>query len=144
MRVYGPNATSSVAGKAPTRRAASGTFSLDAGEQPRAAASATAPRAIGGFDALIALQGIEDATERRRSAVKRGRRALDALDALKLAMLAGSLDRAAVAALTTATAALTESTGEPGLDIVLAEIVLRAEVELAKIGMPQSGKIRPE
>lgn len=144
MRVYGPNGTTSVAAKAPTRRAASGTFSLDAEEQPRAAASAMAPRAIGGIDALIALQGIEDATERRRRAVTRGRKALDALDALKLGMLSGSLDGAALAVLEAATAGLAESTGDPGLDTVLAEIALRAEVELAKMGMPQSGNIRPQ
>jgi hypothetical protein len=144
MRVYGPNGTSTVAGKAPARRAASGTFSLGAEEQPRAATSAAAPRPIGGIDTLLALQGVEDATERRRRGVKRGRSALDALDALKLAMLGGSLDAAAVASLKVATATLGEPTGDPGLDTVLAEIALRVEVELAKVGMPQNGKIRPE
>jgi len=135
MRVYGPNGTSSVAAKTPTRRGASGTFSLEAEEQPRAATAATAPRSIGGIDALIALQGVEDPTERRRRAVRRGRKALDALDALKLGIFAGTLDGAALAALLADTPALAESTGEPGLDTVLAEIALRAEVELAKLGM---------
>jgi hypothetical protein len=144
MRVYGPNGTTSVAGSAPGRRGASGTFTLGAQEQPRAATAATAPRSIGGIDALIALQGVEDATERRHRAVKRGRSALDALDALKLGMLAGSLDTAALANLSAAAVALREPTGEPGLDTVLAEIALRAEVELAKVGMPQNGKVRPE
>lgn len=144
MRVDAPNRAKSVAGSAPTRRARSGTFSLEPEEQPRATSSASAPRPIGGIDALIALQGVDDATERRRRAVKRGRRALDALDALKLGMLAGSLDTAALAALKAATGALGEHTGDPGLDNVLAEIALRAEVELAKVGMPPTGKIRPE
>jgi hypothetical protein len=35
-------------------------------------------------DALIALQGVEGPVERRRRAVKHGRRELDALEALKL------------------------------------------------------------
>jgi hypothetical protein len=144
MRVYGPNGTTSVAANAPTRRAATGTFTLGAEEPSRTATAPGAPRPIGGIDALIALQGVEDATERRRRAVKRGRSALDALDALKLGMLAGTLDMAALAALKSATATLAERTGEPGLDTVLAEIALRAEVELAKVGMPQSGKNRPE
>ena len=144
MRVYGPNGSPPVGGNAPTRRAASGTFSLEAGEQPRAAAPAASPRVIGGIDALIALQGVEDSTERRRRAVRRGRAALDALDALKLALLAGSLDTAALASLKAATAGLAETTGEPDLDTVLAEIALRAEVELAKIGMPETGKNRSE
>jgi hypothetical protein len=144
MRVYGPNGGTPIAGNAPARRSASGTFSLEAGGQPRAAASAASARVIGGIDALMALQGVEDSTERRRRAVRRGRYALDALDALKLALLAGSLDTAALASLKAATVGLAEATGELGLDTVLAEIALRAEVELAKIGMPETGRNRHE
>jgi hypothetical protein len=140
MRVYGPNGTSAVATNTPARRAAAGTFSLDAEEQPRAATQAGAPRVISGIDALMTLQGVEDATERRRRAVKRGRNVLDALDGLKLALLAGTFDTAALAMLKATTADLAEPSGEPGLDTVLAEIALRAEVELAKIGMPQTDK----
>jgi len=51
---------------------------------------------VGGIDALIALQGIEDPLERRRRAVKHGRRALDALDELKLALLSGILEPSAL------------------------------------------------
>ena len=73
--------------------------------------------------------------------MKRGRGALDALDALKLGLLAGTLDTGALARLKAAGAGLAEPTGDPGLDTVLAEIELRVEVELAKIGMP--GARRP-
>ena len=144
MRVYGPSGSNPVAGNASARRASSGTFSLEAEEQPRAATPTAAPRVIGGIDALIALQGVEDPTERRRRGVRRGRNVLDALDALKLALLSGALDTAALATLKATTANLAESTGEPGLDTVLAEIALRAEVELAKIGLLEPGKKRPE
>jgi hypothetical protein len=143
MRIYGSNSSTPLTGNVPTRRAASGAFSLEAEEQPRAATPTTAPRVIGGIDALIALQGVEHSSERRRRAVRRGRSVLDALDALKLALLSGTLDTAALATLKATTASLSEGTGEPGLDTVLAEISLRAEVELAKIGMPQTGK-RPK
>ena len=51
-----------------------------------------------------------------------------------------SLDTAALARLKSTAALLGEGSGEAGLDTVLAEIELRAQVELAKIGMPQSGK----
>src|SRR5262249_7198690 len=44
------------------------------------AGTPAAVRAVRGIDALIALQGVEDATERRRGAVKCGRIALDALE----------------------------------------------------------------
>ena len=56
----------------------------------------------------IALQGVEDPTERRRRAVKRGRRALDALDELKLGLLAGTLDQATLLRLKSAAGDLKE------------------------------------
>jgi hypothetical protein len=136
MRIYGANGTATVANARTARRSGSGTFTVGGEEAPRAASAAAAPRSVGGIDALLALQGLEDAAERRRRGVGRGRRALDALDDLKLALLSGKLDRHAVARLKVVTGELGESTGDPGLDTVLAEIALRAEVELAKIGMP--------
>jgi hypothetical protein len=140
MRIYGTNGANALAASPTAKRSASGTFSLDTETTARAAAPATGPRLIGGIDALIALQGFEEPGERRRRAVKRGRTALDALDALKLALLSGTLDTAALARLKSAAGDLAERTGEPELDMVLAEIELRTQVELAKIGMPHSSK----
>ena len=59
------------------------------------------------------------------------------VDALKLGLLSGTLDTGALARLKTVAAGLSEATGDPGLDTVMAEIDLRVEVELAKIGMPE-------
>ena len=60
-------------------------------EAPRSAARGRARlRAISTLDALIALQGVEDATERKKRAVAKGRNALDVLDELKIGMLDGS------------------------------------------------------
>jgi hypothetical protein len=100
----------------------------------------SAPAAIGGIETLIALQAYEDIGERRRRGVRRGRGALDALDALKLGLLSGSLDMAALARLKSAASELSERSGDLGLDNILAEIELRVEVELAKIGMPPGKK----
>ena len=72
--------------------------------------------------------------------MKRGRSALDALDALKLGLLSGTFDTGALARLKSVAASLAEPSGDPALDSVLAEIELRAQVELAKIGMPQPGR----
>jgi hypothetical protein len=138
MRIYGPNGTSVVANTPQARRTGSATFTLDAKETARAPSAAPA-RAIGGIDALIALQGVEDPTERRRRAVKRGSSALDALDELKLGLLAGTLDTATLVRLKNAVGDLTELSGDARLDSVLAEISLRVEVELAKLGAPQAG-----
>jgi len=132
MRIYGPNGAALVANASPARRAASGTFSVDGEQEARAASGTPALRTVGGIDALLALQGLEDATERRKRAVRRGRTALDALDDLKIGLLSGALDASSLARLKSVTAELTEGTGDPGLDTVLAEIALRVEVELAK------------
>jgi Class II flagellar assembly regulator len=134
MRVQGPNGTGVVSSQSATRRSSTGTFSLnEESETARPSSSATTLRSIGGIDALIALQGIEDPTERRRRAVRRGRTALDALDQLKISLLDGTLDRATLGRLKDAAAGLKDPTGDPGLDGVLAEIELRVEVEIAKM-----------
>lgn len=138
MRIQGTSAAATPAASPMARRSASGTFSLEGGSTTRTATAATGMRNIGGIDALLALQGVEEPGERRRKAVKRGRTALDALDALKLGLLSGTLDTSALARLKSVAAGLVESTGDPGLDTVLAEIELRVGVELAKIGMPQA------
>jgi hypothetical protein len=136
MRVYGLNGTGAAVVSTPVRRPASDSFSVGNETAPRATAGAAAPRLIGGIDALLALQGFDDPLERRRRAVKRGRTALDALDALKLGLLTGTLETGTLAALKGVAAELVDRTGEPDLDRVLAEIELRVGVELAKIGMP--------
>jgi hypothetical protein len=133
MRIVGPNGTGAAASTPSGRRTSSGTFSLTEQEAPQAAAATSAPRAIGGIDALIALQGVEDITERRRRVVRRGRTALDALDELKLGLLAGTLDVNTLNKLKSAAAGLKDASGDPGLDGVMAEIELRVEVELAKM-----------
>jgi hypothetical protein len=83
---------------------------------------------------LIALQGIEEPGERRRRAVRHGRRALDALDELKLGLLAGTLDQSTLLRLKSVTADLQDGSGDDRLDAVLGEIELRVAVELAKAG----------
>ena len=140
MRIQGTTGALAPASSSSARRGASGTFSLEDGNAARSTAAASGTRSIGGIDALLALQSVDDPGERRRKAVKRGKSALDALDALKIGLLSGSFDTGALARLKLATASLSEPSGDPALDAVLAEIELRAQVELAKIGMPQAGR----
>ncbi len=134
MRIYGPNGTSVSSPATSARRSSSTTFSLGDVSSPAETRSAAPPRAASGIDALLALQGVEDPTERRKRSVARGRTALDVLDDLKIGLLAGSFDSATVARLRTAAADLKATSGDPGLDQVLSEIELRVEVELAKAG----------
>jgi hypothetical protein len=135
MRVTGPNGTVIAAPPAAARRPAGGTFTLSEGSEPQAQSAAVALRTLGGIDALIALQGIEDPAERRRRAVKQGRRALDALDELKLGLLSGALDQGTLLRLKAVAGDLKDSSGDDRLDQVLREIDLRVAVELAKAGM---------
>jgi len=137
MRVQGPNGTAigSAPGPATARSAPSGTFSVAEADKPQAQAPAVALRTLGGIDALIALQGIENPVERRSRAVRHGRRALDALDELKLGLLAGTLDQATLLRLKSVSADLKGGSGDEKLDQVLDEIDLRVAVELAKAGM---------
>ncbi|MES2600457.1 MAG: flagellar assembly protein FliX [Pseudomonadota bacterium] len=134
MRIYGPNGANLSSPASTARRSSSTAFSL--GDMGTAAEtrSAAPPRATSGIDALLAMQGVEDSTERRRRSVARGRTALDVLDDLKIGLLAGSFDSTTVARLRTAAAELKTTSGDPGLDQVLSEIELRVEVELAKAG----------
>jgi hypothetical protein len=134
MRIYGPNGTSVAAPATTARRASSTTFSLGDAGTAAETRSAAPPRAASGIDALLALQGVEDSTERRKRSIARGRTALDALDDLKIGLLAGSFDSTTVARLRTAATDLKTTSGDPGLDQVLSEIELRVEVELAKAG----------
>jgi hypothetical protein len=134
MRIYGPNGTTPANSTSSARRSSSSTFSRPTSGETSDSRPATAPVGVSGIDALLALQGVEDAVERRKRAVKRGRDALDVLDDLKLGLLSGSLDPAMVQRLRHAASELKNNSGEEGLDSVLSEIELRVEVELAKAG----------
>jgi hypothetical protein len=135
MRIYGPNGTTLGLPASNTRRTSSTGFSLpDTPATPEEARSASAPKATTSLDGLLALQGIEDPTERRKRSVARGKGALDVLDDLKLGLLSGNLTAATMCRLRDAAANLKSSSGDPGLDAVLSEIELRVEVELAKAG----------
>ncbi len=134
MRVYGPNAPASTAVPASARRSGSG-FALSEAHAPQAHSPAVALRSVGGIEALMALQGIEDPAERRRRAVRQGTRVLDALDELKLGLLGGSLDQAMLLRLKSVAADLKDGSGDEKLDQILGEIDLRVAVELAKVGI---------
>jgi len=133
MRINGPVGPIGTASASSTRRAGGSSFSLPQEEAAAHTAPTAATRMAAGIDALLALQGVDDPAERRRRSVARGRTALDALEQLKLALLAGSLDGATLGRLKAAAAGLNEPSGDPRLDGVLAEIDLRVEVELAKM-----------
>jgi Class II flagellar assembly regulator len=135
MRIYGTNAAGVAAKPNGARRAASGGFSLSEPDLPQTATATTSLRTVSSLDSLMALQGIESPTERKKRAVAKGRKALDVLDDLKLSVLDGSVTPSTMARLKVAADGLAEETGDPGLDAVMAEIGLRVAVEIAKAGI---------
>lgn len=101
-----------------------------------AAASATsAATNVADVSALMALQGVETITERRRRAIRRGGGLLDRLDELKLALLSGDGGEATLERLARGLREDRPEEREAGLSELLDQIDLRASVELAKAEM---------
>ena len=106
------------------------------GESGPGTASAVASSApLATVDALLALQGEGDPTERKRRSVQRGNDLLDALDRLKAALLSGRVSTADLQAIAARLAERRELSGDPRLDDILSHIELRAQVEMAKLGV---------
>ena len=100
MRIYGPNGTTLGSPSATPRRTSSTGFALP--EETAATAesrAASAPKASANIDALVAMQGVEDPTERRKRSVQRGKGALDVLDDLKIGLLSGNFNASTVSRL---------------------------------------------
>jgi len=131
MKIYGTNALAAHAAAPAAMRPTGGRLKL-ASDGAQAAAATGAVRTVSGIDALLALQGMEDATERRKRAVRKGRAALDEL---KVALLSDTLEPESLRRLRVLGGEVPGETGDPRLDAVLGEIRLRVEVELAKAGM---------
>jgi hypothetical protein len=133
MRIIGTNGSRGPTGASSPRRAVSSSFTVTEEVASGGLQAPSSLRTVGGIDALIALQGLENPTERRRHAVKRGRLALDVLDELKIGLLGGALSPAMLTRLKAAAIHLKDGSGETDLDAVLGEIELRVEVEIAKL-----------
>lgn len=132
MRVQATVQQNGVNAAGKTRRAGAGGFTLDSAASTQSSKSAGAALGIHSVDALMALQGVEDATERRRRFAKKGTSALDLLDSLKVEILEGKIGLETLRRLEVTLQGLVERSGEPGLDEVLSAITVRVAVEIAK------------
>ena len=139
MKVTGPSGPSPAQGGRSAR--ASGGFSVPSAG-PTAGASATtpasAPSAVTDVSALMALPGVEDVTDRRRRAIRRGGGLLDRLEELKLALLMGEAGDGALERLTRTLREERPVDADAGLNSLLDQIDLRAAVELAKADLRRS------
>lgn len=134
MRVDPKSLLSTAGASAPQRRGSSGQRFTVPEEGPGKAQAASAAPPLASLDAVLALQGEADASERRRRLARRGSDLLDALDRLKAALLAGRVPAGELQAIAARLAERRELSGDPRLDELIAHIDLRAQVELAKLG----------
>ncbi|PLX37340.1 MAG: flagellar assembly regulator FliX [Hyphomicrobiales bacterium] len=134
MRVNGPIRPNNTSTAGAARRGGSGSsFSPITSEaKPQAqTVSSTAP--LYGIEAILALQEVGSSTEGKRRAIKRGHSLLDILEEMKIGLIDGTLSDALLDRLVTMLQNH-EPSGDSEIDAVVAEIELRASVELAKRG----------
>jgi len=102
----------------------------EAGETHAAGSAAPAT----GVDALLSLQEVSDGLSgRRRQAVKRGRTLIEHLEEIRIGLLTGRLSRERLIQLARILREPRAPDLDPTLAEALAEVELRAEVELAKL-----------
>jgi hypothetical protein len=90
---------------------------------------------VAGVDGILAAQGVGDATDERRQRQKLmayGGDLLDRLDELRLGILMGHFSKEKLTDLAQRLRQKREQSSDPVLNELLAEIELRAEVEIAK------------
>lgn len=138
MKIEGP---SSLKGSASRRRSqaesAGGDFAshFEAGSATSGGA-VTGSTQLGSIDALLALQGMPDAAEQRRSPeIDRAEDLLDRLDQIRIGLLTGRLSRSTLQGIVDRLDARRRHGVDPRLANVIDEIELRARVELAKLSM---------
>jgi len=143
MKVSGTGATAATGVASRANRASGDGFApsaSDAAHQTAATGATSSVSSLGSLDALLALQETLTPTERRKRALRRAGGLLDALDQIKLSILEEGDPRHALDRLQSLARNLRDQTDDAGLEEVLNEVDLRAEVELAKDEMVRKGK----
>lgn len=137
MKVNGTSGVGAAGGPGRARPASGGQgFQIPAAEAPAgptAMARASSLAGVMSVDTILALQDVGGPLERKRRAVGRASRMLDALDEMKVSLLSGELTGAEITRLQQAVRDQRDKTDDPKLEGVLDEIETRAAVELAKL-----------
>lgn len=137
IRIDGPGRTGGIQGTGTTRRAEGTGAAFRLPEQEQAGRPAVVGGPIGATDvaSLLALQSIpsQDPREKKRKAVRRGLDILDVLEGVRLDLLGGGVAPERLERLVGLMGGR-EPTGDERLDGLVADIELRARVELAKLG----------
>ncbi len=140
MRVSERIATTAASGAASGVRRASGGARFTLGGETVRPATVQSAAPASSLMGLLAVQAAGDSLERRRRAVRRGRNILDTLDELKLALLSGAVTPGRLDVLKAQLGQRADYAEDPELADILAQIELRAEVELAKLAQRRPAK----
>jgi Class II flagellar assembly regulator len=135
MKVQGPSSSTAAVGARRAGGAIAPGFVLPSDEMgaTNGASRLAATANLSNIGALLALQTQDDVAERRRRATRRSNALLDQLDGIRLSILGEGVTREQVAALSNTLREYRDQVDDPGLDAILNDVELRAEVELAKL-----------
>ena len=135
MKVQGPSSTQAALNAKRAGGIVAPGFVLPSGdpEAPNSATRAAPLSNLTKIGALLALQSEDDVQERRRRATKRSNTLLDQLDGIRISILSDGVSREQVRALSNTLREYRDQVDDPGLNAILDDVELRAEVELAKL-----------
>lgn len=139
MKITGPGPVQSKTIKKASSK--QGAASAEFSGHIKETAGQTSPQSVGGtgpiasVDALLALQGVPDSTEGRSKGLMRAEDMLDILEDVRKGILLGVVSMANLKNLAGLARDQQNKTDDPRLNDILADIELRAEVELAKYGV---------
>jgi hypothetical protein len=136
MKIEGPSKTQGSSKSKKTAKTAAGGFGvlLNDGGVDSSSPSVSA-QSLSKVDALLLAQATDDPAERAAKGrmTLRADRLLDELDNVRLSMLTGSMTIGGMIDLADIVASHKEGIDDPELSAILAEIDLRAQVEIAKM-----------
>lgn len=140
MKIQGPKQTS---GPSSTKKSSSAKSSDGAGFEDfisslsaaQETVAAAAPQSVASVASLLAVQSVEDPTEKaaRQKMIRRADTILEELDKLHAALLRGQVSMEQMIRIADTVSAHREKVTDTKLSALLSEIDLRAQVELAKM-----------
>lgn len=107
---------------------------LDAPAETEAVLATGGVGNLGAISQIVGLQEVDDALARRKRSRRNAADILDKLDAIRNALLVGSIGKDQLLQLARMVNARRADDGDPRLTEILDDIELRARVELAKLG----------
>ncbi len=142
MKISGSGSVQSKTVKKTSRKgASSGSAFASELSGTKGTSASSGPSGVGGagpitsMDAVLALQGVPDSTERRSKGLKRAEEMLDLLEEVRKGILLGAIPAPQLRSLADMARNQRGKTDDAKLDDILSDIELRAEVELAKLGV---------